>query len=175
MTVALATPSANDFRFGNYSIWEQRITYEIGIRFAAMSIRAAEHEQRTFAAIPESARAARAFVGESLRQQTAPKSLILDYQLVISELITNTIEYGDGSRITVFCDFSDHQWWEIGVVGTTSISESRMKQPELWAVAGRENTSGRGLGIVRQLMDDIIADTTDDRVSVRCRRRRVEI
>lgn len=137
-----------------------------------MNINSVDREQRTFEAIPQSARAARTFVSETLRQRGASESIIRDYQLVVSELVANAIEHGDGSGLTIFSDFSDHQWWNIEVVGGNSGSANSMTEPEAWTVTGSEHTSGRGLGIVRQLMDDIIAVTTDGRVSIRCLRRR---
>jgi hypothetical protein len=40
-------------------------------------------------------------------------------------------------------------------------------------VAAADQPSGRGLGIVRHLVDDIVTDSTDGQISIRCRRRRV--
>ncbi len=140
-----------------------------------MNIGAINRQQQVFAAVPKSAHAARAFVGETLRQRDVPKSIIHDYQLAVSELVTNAIEHGDGSGLIVFTDFSDPQWWEVGVVGGTPSSKDWMRRPNKWTVGGKEHSSGRGLGIVRQLMDDVVAEIIDARVSVRCRRRRVEI
>jgi len=133
---------------------------------------AVEREGRTFDAIPTSAHAARKYIGEILRPRGASETIIRDFQLVVSELVANVIEHGDGSRLTVSCDFTDPQWWDVGVVGGSNINTSKMKQPSGWTVAGNEHISGRGLGIVRQLMDDVITDISEGLVSVRCRRRR---
>lgn len=143
--------------------------------FIAMNIRAADSEQRTFEVVPESARAARQFIGQILRQRGASETTVRDYQLVVSELVANVIEHGDGSGLTVSSDFSDPEWWDIGVIGGEVVDENPIKQPEVWTVAGNGHVSGRGLGIVRQLMDDIVTDTSDDRHRVRCRRRRAEV
>lgn len=137
-----------------------------------MNLSAVDRQQWTFDAVPESARAARRFVGEILRLRGAPEAIIRDFELVVSELVANVIEHGGGSGLTVFSDFSDRQWWDIGVVGEKTISENQMTHPDAWRVAGSEHASGRGLGIVRQLMDDVVTDTTDGQVSVRCRRAR---
>ncbi|MHB1091081.1 MAG: ATP-binding protein [Ilumatobacteraceae bacterium] len=140
-----------------------------------MNISAIDREQRTFGAKPESARAARQYVGEILLQRGASESVIRNYQLVISELVANVIEHDDGTELTIFSDYSDHQWWDIGVIGGRSVNMNPMNQPETWTVAASKRTAGRGLGIVRKLMDDVVLDLTDDRVSVRCRHRRVAI
>lgn len=140
-----------------------------------MNLRGVNNEQRTFDVIPESARAARQFIGEILRQRGASETTVRDYQLVVSELVANVIEHGGESGITVFSDFSNPEWWDIGVVGGEVVDENPLKQPDAWTVAGNGNVSGRGLGIVRQLMDDIVTDTTDDRLRIRCRRKRVEV
>ncbi len=139
-----------------------------------MNLSAVDREHQLFDSVPESARAARKFVGEILRHRLAPNSVVVDFRLVTSELVSNVIEHGDGMRLTVFGDFSDNHWWEIGVVAGTTLSSSKLKQPNEWTVAGSEDRTGRGLGLVRQLMDDVITDISGDLVSVRCRRRRTE-
>lgn len=140
----------------------------------AMNISAVDREQQIFEAVPASARAARKFVGEILRQRGAPVPVVVDFKLIVSELVANAIEHGDESGLTVSVDFSDHQWWEIEVVGGNANSASKMKQPNTWTVAGSEQVSGRGLGIVRQLMDEVVSDISDGRIRIQCRRRRSE-
>ncbi len=139
-----------------------------------MNLSAVDREHQIFDAVPASARAARKFVGEILRQRSAPNSVVVDFRLVASELVSNVIEHGDGSGLTVLIDFSDHHWWEIGVVAGTTLSSSKMQQPNEWTIAGNEDRTGRGLGIVRQLMDEVITTVSEGLVSVRCRRRRTE-
>lgn len=139
-----------------------------------MNVGAIDREQRTFEAVPTSARAARQFVIEILRQHGATTTVIGDYALVVSELATNIIEHGGGSRLVICVDVADSEWWEVEVVGGTSATFNQVLQPDTWTVAGAEQTSGRGLGIVRHLMDHVATDTTDGQVSIRCRRRRAE-
>lgn len=139
-----------------------------------MSLSAVDRELQIFDAVPESARAARKFVGEIFRQRGAPESVIVDFKLVVSELVANAIEHGDGSELTVVADFSDNQWWEIGVVGGSVSGEDKLKSEITWSVPGYEHKSGRGLGIVKQLMNDVITDISDGLVRIRGRRRRVE-
>lgn len=139
---------------------------------ADMNASALDREQQVLDAIPTSARAARRFISEALRRHGAPTSLVSDYALVISELATNIIEHGDGTSLIIYLDVADPDWWEVSVVGTSIATPGHWMQPETWAVAGADDASGRGLGIVRHLMDDVATDAAGDRVSIRCRRRR---
>jgi anti-sigma regulatory factor (Ser/Thr protein kinase) len=139
-----------------------------------MNANALEREQQGFAAVPTSARAARQFVAAALRRHGAAPKVISDYALVVSELVTNIIEHGDGSSMVIFLDVADADWWEVEVVGGSVTSPSTLLEPEKWAVASADKPSGRGLGIVRHLMDDIVARTDTGQVSIRCRRRRIE-
>lgn len=138
-----------------------------------MNTSALDREQQSFDAVPTSARAARRFVSDTLRSNDASAKVISDYALVVSELVSNIIEHGDGSNIVIYLDVADPDWWEIEVVGGT-VAPSNLLQPDLWAVAGSEEPSGRGLGIVRHLMDDITTGSRSSQVSVRCRRRRAD-
>ena len=138
-----------------------------------MNAHAIDRVQQTFEAVPTSARAARQFVSNTLRAHGAAKNVITDYALVVSELTTNIIEHGDGSDLVIFLDVADPEWWGMEVVGGASPA-SRVLDPSSWMVAAADEPSGRGLGIVRHLMDEIVTDTADGQLSVRCRRRRTE-
>jgi anti-sigma regulatory factor (Ser/Thr protein kinase) len=133
-----------------------------------------DREQQTFEAVPTSARAARQFVSETLRAHGASPQLIKDYALVVSELTTNIIEHGDGSRLVIYLDVADPEWWEVEVVGGASTTPAQLLEPETWTVAGVDDVSGRGLGIVRHLMNDISTGSNAGQVSVRCRRFKTE-
>jgi anti-sigma regulatory factor (Ser/Thr protein kinase) len=126
----------------------------------------------TVDAVPPSARAARQFVAELLRAHGATTEVIGDYTLVVSELVTNVIEHSAGSQVEIIVNSAEPQWWEVEVVGGAPAAPKQMLAPEMWTVAGAHEVSGRGLGIVRQLMDDVVTEVADDRISVRCRRRR---
>ncbi|MDP9464333.1 MAG: ATP-binding protein [Actinomycetota bacterium] len=139
-----------------------------------MNVGAIDRVQRTFDAVPKSARAARQFVTEILRGHRAPTSMISDYELVVSELATNIIEHGNGSHLVISVNVADPEWWEVEVVGGTSAAPHQVFHPDTWTVAGAAQASGRGLGIVRHLMDHVAADTTDGQISIRCRRRRAK-
>ena len=137
-----------------------------------MNGNALERERRMFDAVPSSARAARQFVTELLRSRGAPDDVIGDYSLVVSELVTNVIEHSDGFQVEIIVDVDDPEWWVLEVVGGAPVVPKQMPIPEMWTVADANEVSGRGLGIVRHLMDDVVTDVTPDRISVRCRRRR---
>ncbi len=139
-----------------------------------MNISAVDREQQIFDAVPASASAARKFVGEILRVREAPVAVVLDFKLVVSELVANAIEHGDGDNLTVRANFSDSQWWEIEVISGLVKNGTKLRQPNDWTVAGNEHSSGRGLGIVRKLMDDVVTEISDGLVNVRCRQRRIE-
>ncbi len=139
----------------------------------AMSIEAVDQEQRVFDAVPASARAVRVFVSSKLRDGGATATVISDYELVVSELAANLIEHGDGSGLMVSVDLADDRWWEVAVAGSTAAAGDLVAvAPASWSVAGPLEPSGRGLGIVRRLMDQVTADTHEGRVTIRCRRHR---
>ena len=137
-----------------------------------MNANALDREQQSFAAIPASARAARQFVVTTLRRHEAPPKVISDYALVVSELVTNIIEHGDGGNVLIALDVADPDWWEMEVVGGSATSPSTLLHPDSWTVATADKASGRGLGIVRYLMDDIVTRTDAGQISVLCRCRR---
>ena len=139
-----------------------------------MNSSAVHREQQTFEPVPTSARAARQFITETLRTNGADAQVIKDFVLVVSELATNIIEHGDGSSLVIYLDVTDPRWWEVEVVGGAATPPAQLLQPETWTVASADDASGRGLGIVRHLMDEISTGSHDGQVSVRCRRRRAE-
>lgn len=137
-----------------------------------MNASAVDREQHVFEAVPTSARAGRQFVTDTLREYGAPVKVISDYALAVSELVTNIIEHGDGSNLTIVIDVAHPDWWEVEVVGGSQRAPHHLLHPETWSVADADDASGRGLGIVRHLMDDIISDIAGGQVSIRCRHRR---
>ncbi|MEO8264085.1 MAG: ATP-binding protein [Ilumatobacteraceae bacterium] len=137
-----------------------------------MNERAVDRQQQVFEAVPISARAGRQFVTDTLRDHGATVKVISDYALAVSELVTNIIEHGNGSNLTILLDVADPDWWEVEVVGGSSTTPDHLVHPETWSVANPDEASGRGLGIVRHLMDVITSGTDAGQVSIRCRRRR---
>jgi anti-sigma regulatory factor (Ser/Thr protein kinase) len=149
--------------------WRRRQT-----TLADMNASDIDREQKSFDAIPTSARAARQFVTDTLRSHGATPKVIGDYALVVSELTTNIIEHGNRSSLIIFVDVADTDWWEVEVVGGAETPSRQLLRPDTWTVAGADEASGRGLGIVRHLMDEISSDVTGGQIGIRCRRRRAE-
>lgn len=127
-------------------------------------------EQRVFRATPASTRGIRGFVRDALQAACARDEVIADFQLVVSELAANAIEHGTGDDVVVEVDATRPAWWEVTVSSTSA--GTRLGPARDWTIAGADAGSGRGLGIVRRLMDDVRVERRGDRLSVRCRVRR---
>lgn len=127
-------------------------------------------DERVFRASPSSSRAIRSFVCDALRGARARSDVIADLQLVVSELAANAIEHGVGEQVTVEVDWTDARWWQVTVSST--IDAGRLGAVRDWTMADVGAGSGRGLGIVRRLVDDVWVDRRGDHVAVRCRVRR---
>jgi len=137
-----------------------------------MNSSAVDREHQSFEAVPVSARAARRFVSETLCLHGASAGIISDYALAVSELASNIIEHGAGLSLNIYIDVTDPDSWDVEVVGGSAIPPNTLLQPDMWRVAAADAPSGRGLGIVRHLMDDIVTVISGDEISVRCRKRR---
>jgi anti-sigma regulatory factor (Ser/Thr protein kinase) len=108
-------------------------------------------EKLQVAAETEKVAVARRFVRRVLADCDAD-DLVADLELVMSELVTNAIEHGDGHMVdmAVACDGHDVQ------VSVTSHSGAGSVEPsDRWQVAEASSITGRGLGIVRALADTI--------------------
>jgi len=130
-----------------------------------------QHKMR-FEAVPPTARTARRFVAEVLRTHGATTDEISDVTLVASELVSNIIEHGACPTLVIVLDVADPEVWQLSVVGGPYSGDSVVLKPENWSVAHPDDQSGRGLGIVRQLMDEISVDRSAGNLGVICRRRR---
>jgi anti-sigma regulatory factor (Ser/Thr protein kinase) len=130
-------------------------------------------ERRHFDSVPESARAARDFVTHVLNAHHAPSAVIGDFQLVVSELASNVIERGDVAGLELIIDATHPDWWQIEIIGGQASFDHRVMRPDEWVVSGAEQDGGRGLGIVRMLMETIDVTLANGLVHVRCRRVRL--
>jgi len=139
-----------------------------------MSGKVSNRQTLRFEAVPQTARAARRFVADILRSRGATSQDIDDFSLVTSELVSNIIEHGDGSTLLLAVG-TVTGGWELSVVGGRCSPDSLVLRPEKWSVARASDSSGRGLGIVRQLMDEINVHMSNGTVSVNCRRRRAAV
>jgi anti-sigma regulatory factor (Ser/Thr protein kinase) len=100
----------------------------------------------------ENVAAARRFVAERLDGMAADRCVVDDLRLAASELVTNALEHGEHEPVVV----------ELGVnTGVVSLSvTSRSPHDHVapvsdWSVAHADEITGRGLGIVRTLADDV--------------------
>lgn len=126
---------------------------------------------RSYESSALSSGAARAFTSSALETLGAPSSIVRDFELAISELTANFIEHGNGSAILVVVDFTNPNWWEVETIGFADNVGHNVTHPDTWSIATPMAQAGRGLGIVREMMDNIIVLSFGPWVSVRCRRR----
>lgn len=137
-----------------------------------MIVSEADRGRRTYAASPASGRHARTFVGEFFIGAGAEFDVVADLQLIVSELVANAIEHGDGREVEVATDGSDPRWWQLAVTSQTSSKRLPEPSPTSWSIAAASDRSGRGLGIVRQMADDVVVEWSTIGLTITCRRRR---
>ena len=105
-----------------------------------------------------------------LAERGVPTTIIDDIELVTSELVTNAIIHprpDDGSaavRVRVVLDDA------VEVVVANHGSVATIPPVEHWAPAPPFALSGRGLGIVRRLCDDVTVEQSAERAVITCRR-----
>jgi len=114
--------------------------------------------------------AAREFVGSVLRSQGVSEHLIARFRLAISELAANAIEHGTSPTWSVGVE-AGPEWLTMDVTGGTASPMNIVHHPGEWSIAPPDQPSGRGLGIVRELMDEVAVDTADGEVRVTARSR----
>lgn len=127
--------------------------------------------ERRFPSGSASAGSARSFVGGVLRRASVGQQATAEFELIVSELVTNAVEHGDGGDVAVRVDVSDAEWVVVaitsGIAGPTPPLD-----PASWTVAAASQPSGRGLGIVRELAQAIDVVREGDSLAITCRRRR---
>lgn len=128
---------------------------------------------RHFRLRPLEVRAARAFVTDELRRNDATPQQIDLMCLAVSELAANAVAHGGRSGWTVGLK-ATRQWYTMDVSGGGAPADSLIFQPERWEIAEADRPSGRGLGIVRELMDEVSVRTWRGQVRVICRLRRLD-
>jgi serine/threonine-protein kinase RsbW len=90
-----------------------------------------------------------------------------DLALITSELVTNAFEHGDDQAVEVRVSFDG----AAAMVSVASHGPERLAPASDWTVAGADAASGRGLGIVRSLADDVHIGRSDGRLTVGVTRR----
>ncbi len=109
---------------------------------------------------------ARRFVRRELVDRADP-DVLGDLQLIASELFTNAVEHGTDTEVEVVVEVDD------GDVDVTvrSGGPADVGPAADWVVADAASITGRGLGIVRELADELIVERADDAFVVTARRR----
>lgn len=125
---------------------------------------------RSYPSVPPSTRAARDFVVGELRRANATERSVANFELIVSELVTNSVQYGNGAEIVVGVDAVTDGWYTVSISSGVD-GELPPLDPATWTVADAEMRSGRGLGIVRSLADAVSVAVNDGRLVIvsRCR------
>jgi anti-sigma regulatory factor (Ser/Thr protein kinase) len=109
-------------------------------------------------------------VVEHLASRGVPTSVIDDLELLASELVTNAIIHpppAAGRAVQVQIAVSD----VVDVVVANHGSAASIPPVDGWTPAPPSAVSGRGLGIVRRLCDDVTVEQSANRAVITCRRR----
>lgn len=94
---------------------------------------------------------ARRFV-ETTFDGVIPSSVASDLVLATSELVTNAIEHGDTGAVVVTATSDGARAW-ISVRSADDVG--RIRPIDRWQPAAPDRPSGRGLGIVHAVADDV--------------------
>ena len=116
--------------------------------------------------------AARRFAAAVLTAGGASDAVVDDCRLVISEMVANVVEHGDGTGLDVCVDLDVAAHWVVTVECAASTSASALSDSARWTLADPSHVSGRGLAIVRSLVDQIAITSTDGRLTFLCLLRR---
>jgi anti-sigma regulatory factor (Ser/Thr protein kinase) len=118
-------------------------------------------------ALPADVSQARHEVAAFLAARGVSSMVVDDVELVTSELVTNAVVHGRRGSIGVEVDTES----EI-VVTVSNLGPAHLIPPiDEWRAVSPLAPSGRGLGIVRRLCDDVAVLEIDDTTVVVCRRR----
>jgi DNA-binding NarL/FixJ family response regulator/anti-sigma regulatory factor (Ser/Thr protein kinase) len=132
--------------------------------------RVAHRRTRRFQRVPSDIPTAREFVGSFLRSHGIAENSIAIFRLAVSELAANVIEYGTSATWTVGIE-AGVEWLAMDVTGGAAPQSNIVFHPDHWSIALPDQPTGRGLGIVRELMDQVSVDTAHGEVRVLCRLR----
>jgi len=104
---------------------------------------------------------ARRFVRASLTGVS--DAVASDAQLIASELVTNAIEHGVGGPVTMAVHLGD----DVVSLTVESIGPApNVGAVEEWRLAGVDEITGRGLGIVRAVADDVSVSRSPGRLVI---------
>jgi len=104
---------------------------------------------------------ARRFVRSNLTG--VPDAVASDAQLVASELVTNAIEHGAGGPVTMSVHFGD----DAVAVTVESVGPAPgVGAVDDWRSADADEITGRGLGIVRAVADEVSVTRSPGRLVI---------
>ena len=111
--------------------------------------------------------AARRFVRKELEGRV-PDEAVSDLMLATSELVTNAFEHGSPQpvRLTVRSNRD-----EASITVVSGGENGRVPDVDEWSTARADRVSGRGLGIVREIADDIDVERLEGSVAITVHRR----
>lgn len=118
---------------------------------------------------PEDVSVARREVHRFLVDHDVPDGVAADVQLVASELVTNAVQHAGTSPIGV--EVRVRPLHEVTLSVANIGSTAGIPPVPTWSIPPGLVPSGRGLGIVRQLTDDVDVLGDEHRAVVVCRRR----
>lgn len=121
------------------------------------------------ASTPLDAGVARRAVARFLVGRGVPHLMADDLELLISELITNAVRHGRPGAVGVVVRVQPGVDVSVAVSNVGPVGA--IPPVRSWHIPTTLVPNGRGLGIVRQLSDDIVVQGDARRAVVRCRRR----
>lgn len=107
----------------------------------------------------------RRIVREYIESAGGDRSTADDLELVASELATNVIEHTTSPTITISIERTPDEW-----VLEVSDVEGPFVLPEVAVLPATSDRSGRGLFVVRSLVDELEVVETPTSRALRCRR-----
>lgn len=110
---------------------------------------------------------ARRFVREALAAHDLDAGIVDDIALAASELVTNAIEHGADQPVDLAVDLEPQH---VRLSVTSRGNTSDLPSGDRWVVADVSSVTGRGLGIVRALVDRVDVDRQGDSVTITVRR-----
>lgn len=116
-----------------------------------------------FPSLPASPRRAREFVRERLAGTSCSDQAVRTLELVVSELVANAVEHGSGDDIVVDLGFDNGEGAVTLAVRSCTADVDAGFPSGPFAVPTAEQRSGRGLAMVRSLVDTLWA-SLDGRV-----------
>jgi anti-sigma regulatory factor (Ser/Thr protein kinase) len=116
--------------------------------------------------------AARRYVAAWLNDRDAEPHDIDDLSLAASELAANVVQHGDATQVYVRLADVDPRCWTLEVAGGRNALPAALTDPTAWVISRPDSANGRGLGIVRAVVDEIEVLADDDGLAIRCHRLR---